>query len=49
MVLSDVVDEFLDQDSFTDTGTSEETDFTTSGVRGQQVDDLNTSDQDFGT
>lgn len=47
VVLGDVVDEFLDQDSFTDTGTSEETDFTTSGVRGQQVDDLNTSDQDF--
>lgn len=49
MSLGDVVDKFLNKHSLSDTGTSEETNFTTSGVGSQQVDDLNTSDEDIST
>jgi hypothetical protein len=46
--LGDVVDQFLNQDGLADTGTTEQSNLTTSGVRGQQVDDLDTGLQDFG-
>ena len=46
--LGDVVDQFLNQDGLTDTGTTEQSNLTTSGVRSQQVDDLDTGLQDFG-
>ncbi len=36
----DVVDQFLDDDRLTDAGTTEETDLTTTSVRGEEVDDL---------
>lgn len=47
--LGDVVDQFLNQDGLTDTGTTEQSNLTTSGVRSQQVDDLDTGLQDFGS
>jgi hypothetical protein len=47
--LGDVVDQFLNQDGLTDTGTTEQSNLTTSGVRSQQVDDLDTSLQNFGS
>jgi len=40
--LRDVVDELHNEDSLADSGTAEETDLTTLGVGGQQVDDLDT-------
>ncbi len=42
MGLSDVVDKLLNQYGLTDTGTTEETNLTTTGVRGEEVDDLDT-------
>jgi hypothetical protein len=45
--LGDVVDQLLDEDGLADTGTSEETNLSTTGVRGQQVDDLDTGNQNF--
>lgn len=47
VVLSDVVDEFLNEHSLADTCTTEQTDLTTSSVGGQEIDDLDTSDQNF--
>jgi len=44
----DVVDEFLNQHSLADTGTSEETDFATTSVGSEKVDDLDTSLEDLG-
>ena len=44
----DVVDELLDEDGLADTSTSEETNLSTTGVGGQQVDDLDAGDQHFG-
>jgi hypothetical protein len=41
-------DEFLNEHSLSDTGTSEQTDLTTTGVRGEEVDDLDTGDQNLG-
>mmetsp|Transcript_32120 Transcript_32120/g.39833 ORF Transcript_32120/g.39833 Transcript_32120/m.39833 type:complete len:335 (-) Transcript_32120:156-1160(-) len=41
----DVVDKLHDQDSLTDTGTTEETNLTTSGVRAKEVDNLNTRNE----
>ena len=38
--LGDVVDKFHNEDSLADTGTTEETNLTTLGVWGNQVDDL---------
>ena len=49
MSLSDVIDQFLNKHSFSDTGTTEKSNFTTSGVRSQQVDDFDTSDQKVST
>lgn len=46
--LGDVVDQLLDEHSLTDTGTTEETDLTTLGVGGEQVDDLDTSLEHLG-
>lgn len=46
--LGNVVDEFLNEDSLADTSTTEETNLSTTGVRGQEVDDLDTSDQNLG-
>src|SRR5690349_19660467 len=48
MGFGDVVDEFLNEHSFADTGTTEQTDLSTSGIWGKQVDDLDTSFQNFG-
>ena len=42
MLLGDGVDQLHDEHGLADTGTTEETDLTTSGVGGQQIDDLNT-------
>jgi hypothetical protein len=42
MGLGNVVNQLLDENGLTDTGTTEETNLTTSGVRGEEVDDLNT-------
>lgn len=42
MSLGDVVDEFLDQHGLANTSTSEETDFSTTGVRSEEIDDLDT-------
>ena len=43
MSLGNVVDKLLNQHSLTDTGTTEQTNLTTTGVGGNQVDDLDTS------
>lgn len=40
-------DQFLNEDSFSDTGTSEETNLSTTSVRSEEVDDLDTSDKDL--
>jgi len=48
MGLGDVVDEFLNQHSLSDTGTSEETNLSTTGVRREKVDDLDTGLQNLG-
>ena len=40
MVLSNTLNHFLNQNCLTDTGSTEETDFSPQHVRGQQVDDL---------
>ncbi len=47
--LGDVVNKFLDDDGLSDSGTSEKSDFTTSGVGGEHINDLDTGDQDFST
>jgi peptide chain release factor 1 len=39
--------QLLDEDSLADTGTTEETNLTTTGVGGEKVDDLDTSDQNL--
>ncbi len=44
----DVVDQFHDQNGFTNTGTTEQTDFTTLGVRCEKVDNLDACFQYFG-
>jgi hypothetical protein len=40
--------ELLNEDSLADTGTAEKTNLTTTGVRGEKVDDLDTSDKNLG-
>ena len=47
MGLSDVIDELLNQHGLADTSTAEQTDLSTTGVGGEQVDDLDTGLQDF--
>jgi len=46
--LGDVVDELSHEHGLTDTGTTEETDLTTLGVGGEEVDNLDTSDENLG-
>jgi hypothetical protein len=46
--LGNVVNQLLDEHGLSDTGTTEETNLTTTGVGGKQVDDLDTSNEDFG-
>merc|ERR1712198_602416 len=45
--LGDVVNQFHDQDSLADSSTTEETNLTSLGIRGKEVDDLDTSDKDL--
>jgi hypothetical protein len=40
--------ELLDEDGLSDTCTTEETNLTTTGVRGEKVDDLDTGNEDLG-
>jgi hypothetical protein len=40
--LGDVVDEFLDEHCLADTGTSEQTNFAATGIRGKEIHDLDT-------
>lgn len=40
--------QLLNEDGLTDTGTTEETNLTTTGVGGKQIDDLDTSDENLG-
>lgn len=47
MGLGDVVDQLHDQDGLADAGTAEQSDLTSLGVRGQQVDDLDAGDEDL--
>jgi peptide chain release factor 1 len=46
--LGDVVDELLNEHGLADTGTTEETNLSTTGVGGKEIDDLDTSDQNLG-
>jgi hypothetical protein len=48
MGLGNVVDQLLNQDGLSDSGTTEQSNLTTSSVRGEQVDDLDTGLQDLG-
>ena len=43
MSLGNVVNQFHNEDSFSDSGTTEETNFTSLGVRGDKIDDLKIS------
>jgi hypothetical protein len=45
--LGDVVDELLNEHSLADTGTTEETNLSTTGVGGKKIDDLDTSDENL--
>lgn len=45
--LGNVVNQLLNEHSLSDTSTSEETDLSTTSVWGEQVDDLDTGDQDL--
>mmetsp|Transcript_407 Transcript_407/g.687 ORF Transcript_407/g.687 Transcript_407/m.687 type:complete len:217 (+) Transcript_407:1413-2063(+) len=47
MTFSDVVNQLHNQHSFSDTSTTEKTNLSSLGVRGQQVNNLDTSDQNF--
>ena len=47
--LGDVVDELLDEDGLADTGTAEETNLSTTGVGGKEIDDLDTGDENLGS
>ncbi len=48
MAFGHVVDQFHDKDGFTNARTTEQTNFTTFGVRRDKVDDLNAGNQNFG-
>ena len=43
----DTHDQLLNEDSLADTGTAEKTNLTTTGVGGEEVDDLDTGDEDL--
>lgn len=40
--------QFLNEDSLSDTGTTEQTNLTTTGIWGEKIDDLDTSDENLG-
>jgi len=46
--LGDVVDELLNEHSLSDTGTTEKSNLSSSGVRSEQVDNLDTGLEDLG-
>jgi len=46
--LCDVVDQLLNEDGLADTGTTEETNLSTTGVGSEKVDDLDTSNENLG-
>ncbi len=41
--------QFLNEHSLADTGTTEKTNLSTTSIRSQKIDDLNTSDKHFGS
>ena len=45
--LGDVVDQLLDEDGLADTGTTEQTDLTTTSVGSEEIDDLDTGDENL--
>ena len=47
--LRDTHNQLLNEHSLADTGTAEKTNLTTTGVGGEEVDDLDTSDEDLGS
>ena len=47
--LGDVVDELLDEHGLADTGTAEETNLSTTGVGGEEIDDLDTGLENLGS
>ncbi len=47
MSFGDIVDEFHNEDGFSDTGTAEESDFSAFRVGGEEVDDFNAGDELF--
>lgn len=49
MSLGDVVDELLNEHSLADTSSSEETNLSSTGIRGEQVDDLDSSLENLGS
>jgi hypothetical protein len=48
MGLGNIVDELLNQHGLSDTGTTKETNFTTTSVGSEQVDDLDTGLENLG-
>lgn len=48
MGLGDVVDELLDEDGLSDSGSTEESNLSSTGVGGEEVDDLDSSLEDLG-
>jgi hypothetical protein len=40
--------QLLNEHGLADTGTSEETNFTSTSIRGEEIDDLDTGDENFG-
>ncbi len=46
--LSNVVDKLLDENGLSDTGTSEKSNLTTTGVWGEKIDNLDTGDENLG-
>ena len=47
--LGNVVDELLNEDGLADTSTTEETNLSTTSVGGEEIDDLDTSDENLGS
>lgn len=49
MSLCNVVNKFLNKHGFSDTGSSEESNLSSSSVRGEEINDFDTGDQEFGS
>lgn len=49
MSLCNVVNKFLNKHGFSDSSSSEESNLSSSSVRGEEIDDLDTGDQEFGS